>query len=98
MGVGMKLPLPGIELKDIGKERALMPVQIVKLIIGSVFKGVLKVVAGTGDLAITGVKEVGSLATEGVMGAGRAVGGLAAGLGSRLVGSASPTNTPSENE
>ena len=73
VGVGMKLPLPGIELKDIGKEGALMPVQVVRLILTSIFKGVLNVVAGAGELAVEGVKEVGALAVDGV----REVGSLA---------------------
>ncbi len=109
MGVGMKLPLPGIDLKDIGKDGALMPVQIVKLVIGNIFKGVLKVVAGAGELAVEGVKEAGSLAidgvkgagslaTEGVKGAGRAVGGLVSGIGGRLLGSSSRTNAPAADD
>ncbi|NLF85313.1 MAG: hypothetical protein GX571_04320 [Lentisphaerae bacterium] len=70
IGVGMKLPLPAVELKDIGKDGALMPVQVIRLILVNIFKGVLNVVAGAGELAVEGVKEVGSLAVDGVKGAG----------------------------
>jgi hypothetical protein len=70
IGVGMKLPLPEIELKDIGKEGALMPVQVIRLILVNIFKGVLNVVAGAGELVFDGAKEVGSLAVDGVTGAG----------------------------
>ena len=104
MGVGMKLPLPGIELKDIGKEDALMPIQVVRLILVNIFKGVLNVVAGTGELAVDGVKEAGSLAVDGVKGAGglavdgvkgagKAVGGVVSGIGGLFKGGTEATNT-----
>ena len=70
IGVGMKLPLPAVELKDIGKDGALMPVQVIRLILVNIFKGVLNVVAGAGGLAVEGVKDVGSLAVDGAVGAG----------------------------
>lgn len=97
VGVGMKLPLPGIELKDIGRDGALMPVQIIRLVFVNIFKGVLQVVAGAGDLAIEGLKGAGSLAADGIKGAGdlaaggikgagKAVGGLVSGLGGLIGG------------
>lgn len=106
MGVGMKLPLPGIELKDIGKEGALMPVQAVRLILVNIFKGVLNVVADTGELAVEGVKAAGDLAADGVKAAGglavegvkstgKAVGGVVSGIGGLFKGgTAAATNTP----
>ena len=94
MGVGIKLPLPGIELTDIGKEHALMPVQVVRLILVNIFKGVLNVVAGAGELAVDGVKEAGSLAVDGVKGAGKAVGGVVAGIGGLFKDESSTTNAP----
>ena len=109
VGVGMKLPLPGIELKDLGRDGALMPVQIIRLVFVNIFKGVLNVVAGAGDLAVEGLKGAGSLAadgikgagdlaSDGIKGAGKAVGGLVSGIGGRLLGGSGATNAAAADD
>ncbi len=91
LGVGMNIPLPALELKNIGRDKSLMPAQVIRLIFVNIFRGVLNVVASVGEFAIDGVKEVGSLAVDGVKGAGslavdgvkgagKVVGGVVTGL------------------
>lgn len=101
-GLGMKLPLPSIDLRNIGRDKALMPAQVVRLIFVNIFKGVLGAVTAAGDLAIDGVKESGKLAVEGikgggklavegVRGAGKAVSSAAAGIGGIFKGKQAET-------
>lgn len=101
MGVGGEIPLLQIELNDIGKDGALMPVQVIKLLITSIFKGVLSAVANVGGLAIDAVEGVGGAAVDAVSGVGKAaVGGVksvAKGIGS-LFGGSSDTNKAEKAE
>lgn len=89
-GVGGEIPLLEIELKDIGKDGALMPVQVIKLLITSIFKGVLSAVTGIGGVAVDAVGGVGSAAISGVT-------SVAKGIGS-LFGGSSETNASSSVE
>jgi hypothetical protein len=110
MGIGGEVPLLEIELKDIGKDGAMMPVQIIKLLITSIVKGVLSAVANVGGAAIDAVGDVGGAAVDAVGDVGGAaidavgdvgkaavgaVGSVAKGIGS-LFGGSSDTNAPAE--
>ena len=94
MGIGGEVPLLKIELNDIGKDGAMMPVQIVKLLVTSIVKGVLSAVANVGGAAVDAVGDAGKAAVD----AGKAaVGSIAKGIGS-LFGGSSDTNAPAKTE
>lgn len=54
-GAGVEVPLAKIELRDIGKDGAFMPVQIVRVILGAVFDSVLHAVSAVGGAAVDAV-------------------------------------------
>ena len=97
MGIGGEVPLLKIELNDIGKDGAMMPVQVVKLLVTSIVKGVLSAVANVGGAAVGAVGDAGKAAVGAVGTAGKAaadaVGSVAKGIGS-LFGGSSDTNAP----
>ncbi len=99
MGIGGEVPLLKIELNDIGKDGAMMPVQVVKLLVTSIVKGVLSAVANVGGAAVDAVGDAGKAAVGAVGSAGKAaasaVGSVAKGIGS-LFGGSSNTNAPAE--
>jgi hypothetical protein len=99
MGIGGEVPLLKIELNDIGKDGAMMPVQIIKLLVTSIVKGVLSAVANVGGAAVDAVGDAGKAAVGAVGDAGKAavgaVGSVAKGIGS-LFGGSSNTNAPAE--
>ena len=101
MGIGGEVPLLKIELNDIGKDGAMMPVQVVKLLVTSIVKGVLSAVANLGGSAVDAVGNVGGAAVDAVGTAGKAavgaVGSVAKGIGS-LFGGSSDTNAPAEGK
>ena len=101
MGIGGEVPLLKIELNDIGKDGAMMPVQVVKLLVTSIVKGVLSAVANVGGAAVDAVGDAGKAAVGVVGDAGKAaasaVGSVAKGIGS-LFGGSSDTNAPAEAE
>ena len=90
MGIGGQVPLLEIELKDIGKDGAMMPVQVVKLLVTSIVKGVLSAVANVGGSAVGAVGDAGKAAAG-------AIGSVAKGIGS-LFGGSSDTNAPAEGK
>ena len=99
MGIGGEVPLLKIELNDIGKDGAMMPVQVVKLLVTSIVKGVLSAVANVGGAAVDAVGDAGKAAVGVVGDAGKAaasaVGSVAKGIGS-LFGGSSNTNAPAQ--
>ena len=82
MGIGGEVPLLEIELKDVGKDGAMMPWQIVKLLASSIVKGVLSAVANVGGAAIEAVGDVGGAAVD----AGKAAVGAVGDAGKAAVG------------
>ncbi|MDD5706452.1 MAG: AsmA family protein [Kiritimatiellae bacterium] len=92
MGVGGELPLPSIELKDIGKDDpgGVSLAEAVQRIVGEILGSVTKVIAGAGDLAIGGVKALGSGVKDGGKLVGESVGaaGEQAGKAVKSVGGA----------
>jgi hypothetical protein len=84
MGTAVPIPLPAVELKDIGKEeeggKGASLIDVIGKVLGAVFKAVIEVVASSGQLLGDGVKllgdgamAAGGLAVDGVT----AVGGAA---------------------
>lgn len=76
VGVGVEVPLLEIELKDIGKDGALMPVQVVKILVKAIAKGTLSAVASVGEAAVDAVEGVGKAAVSGVKSVAGAIGSL----------------------
>ena len=77
LGIAAPLPLPGIELHDVGKKTGgITALELTGQIFGSIFKGIGGVVVGIGGLAVDGVTAVGGLAVDGVKAVGDAIGGL----------------------
>lgn len=66
IGVQAEIPLLEIELKDIGRDGAMMPAQVGVLLAESIGKGIVSAVSGAGSLAVGGVKTVGGTLVEGV--------------------------------
>ncbi len=74
MGTALPLPLPTIELKDIGKEKEGASVtEVISNVFGAIFKAVADVVTASGKLIGDGVSAIGGAAVDGVS----AVGGAA---------------------
>lgn len=100
VGVGVEVPLLEIELKDIGKDGALMPVQIVKILVTAIVKGTLSAVANIGGVAVDAVEGVGKAAVGAVENVGGAAVGAVKGVfgavGSVFGGKAADTNAPQE--
>ncbi len=94
VGIGGELPLPSIELKDIGKDDpdGLSPVEAVRRVMTAILGSITKVVAAAGDLALDGAKAVGKGVVEGGklvgdgLGAGGKLVGDGLGAGGKLVG------------
>ncbi len=97
--IGKKIPLLKIELKDIGKDGAFMPGQIVIILVKNILSSVVSLVANVGGAAVDAVGDVGVAAVDAVGTAGKAavgaVGSVAKGIGS-LFGGSSDTNAPAE--
>jgi hypothetical protein len=97
--IGKKIPLLKIELKDIGKDGAFMPGQIVIILVKNILSSVVSLVANVGGAAVDAVGDVGGAAVDAVGTAGKAavgaVGSVAKGIGS-LFGGSSDTNAPAE--
>ena len=97
--IGKKIPLLKIELKDIGKDGAFMPGQIVVILVKNILSSVVSLVANVGGAAVDTVEDVGKAAVGAVGTAGKAavgaVGSVAKGIGS-LFGGSSDTNAPAE--
>ncbi len=89
-GVGGELPLPSIVLKDIGKDDpdGVSPVEAVQRIVTAILRSVTSVIADAGDLAVGGVKALGTGALEGgkLVGSGVTEGGKLVGEGVGAVG------------
>lgn len=92
-GAAAPIPLPDIQLTDIGKEegkKGASPVEVIRRVLGAIFGAVGKVVTGAVDLVGDGAKAVGGAAVD----AGKAVGdgakvvGGAVGDGAKAVGGA----------
>jgi hypothetical protein len=83
VGIGGELPLPAIELKDLGKSdpEGLTAAQAVQRIVGAILDAAGSVIAGAGDLAVKGAKAIGSGVAEG----GRLVGEGAEAAGKQAV-------------
>ncbi len=89
MGFSAPVALSTISMKDIGRDsgtRGMGVADVVRLILGTVFKSVIEAVGGVGEVAVDGVKAVGGIAVDGVSAVGgaavqgvSAVGGAAAG-------------------
>ena len=54
-GAGVEVPLAKVELNDIGRDGAFMPVQIVRVVLGAVFDSVLHAVSAVGGAAADAV-------------------------------------------
>lgn len=95
--IGKKIPLLKIELRDIGKDGAFMPGQIVILLVKNILSSVVSLVANVGGAAVDAVGDIGGAAVDAVGDVGKAaVGGVisaAKGIGS-LFGGSSDTNAP----
>ena len=79
-GKGVVVPLPAIELNDIGaKNGGVTGIEATVQVVESIVMGTLKAVAGVvgdvGGLAIEGVEAVGGAAVDGVKAVGGAIGG-----------------------
>jgi hypothetical protein len=85
LGVGGELPLPSIELKDIGKDDpdGVSLAEAVQRIVTAILRSVTGVIAGAGELAVDGVKALGTGALEGgkLIGGGVVEGGKLIGQG-----------------
>lgn len=90
LGVGGELPLPAIELKDIGKNEpdGVSLADAVQRIVTAILRSVTSVIAGAGELAVDGVKALGAGALEGgkLVGSGVTEGGKLVGQGVGAVG------------
>ena len=108
--IGKKIPLLKIELKDIGKDGAFMPGQIVIILVKNILSSVVSLVANVGGAAVDAVGDVGGAAVDAVgdvggaaidavgsagKAAAGAIGSVAKGIGS-LFGGSSDTNAPAE--
>ena len=91
VGVGGRLPMPAIELKDIGKDDpdGITFVEATQRVLTAVFQSIASVISAGGDLAIGGAKAVGSGVVEGgaLIGKGVGVAGEAVGSAGQAVGS-----------
>ena len=54
-GAGVEVPLAKVELFDLGKNGAFMPVQIVRVVLGAVFDSVMHAVSAVGAAAVDAV-------------------------------------------
>lgn len=100
-GIGGEVPLMEIELKDLGKEGALMPMQIVKILLKSISSSILSAIKGIGGFAVDVVEDVGSAAIGAVESVGgAAVKGATAVVNtfSAILGGSSDTNAPAEKQ
>ena len=73
VGAQMEMPLLEIELKDIGRDGAMMPAQIVVLLAKSIGGSVLTAISNAGGWVTEGVTETGKDALEGVKKAGEGI-------------------------
>lgn len=83
VGAGVEVPLAKVELRDIGKNGAFMPVQIVRVVLGAVFDSVLHAVSAVGGAAVDAVGGAAGAAADAV---GNAAGSLIKGAKSILGG------------
>ena len=88
-GVGGEIPLMKIELHDVGKDGALMPVQIVKMLVEAVVSSVISAVGNVGGAAIDGASAVGGAAVDAASAVGGAAVDAASAVGGAVVGGAS---------
>jgi len=82
VGAGVEIPLAKVELNDIGKDGALMPAQLVRVVLGAVLDSVLHAVSAIGDLAKDAIGTIGGAAMDSVDTAAGAVGAALRGVGS----------------
>lgn len=81
VGAGVEIPLAKVELNDIGKDGALMPAQLVRVVLGAVFDSVLHAVSAIGDLATDAVGTIGGAAKDVVGATVNAAGSVLRGVG-----------------
>ncbi|MBR3086417.1 MAG: hypothetical protein IKH04_08445 [Kiritimatiellae bacterium] len=81
VGAGVEIPLAKVELNDIGKDGALMPAQLVRVVLGAVFDSVLHAVSAIGDLATDAVGTIGGAAKDAVGATVNAAGSVLRGVG-----------------
>lgn len=81
VGAGVEIPLAKVELNDIGKDGALMPAQLVRVVLGAVFDSVLHAVSAIGDLATDAVGTIGGVAKDAVGATVNAAGSVLRGVG-----------------
>ncbi len=90
VGAGFEVPLLEIELNDIGKDGAFMPIQIVQILVKSILSSVVHAVGSVGGAAVDAVGAVGGAAADAVGAVGGAavkgVGAAVKGIGSLFGG------------
>lgn len=99
IGAGVEVPLLKVELKDVGRDGAFMPIQIVGVLVKAILSSVVSAVGNVGELAFDGVSAVGGAAVKGVSAVGGAaikgVVSIGKGIGSIFGGEDdSSTNAP----
>ena len=72
-GIGLEIPLAKVELFDVGKDGAFVPLQAVRVLISAIFDSVVHAVSAVGGAALKGAGAVGGAALD----AAGAVGGAA---------------------
>lgn len=112
-GIGLEIPLAKVELFDVGKDGAFVPLQAVRVLISAIFDSVVHAVSAVGGATLKGAGAVGGAAldTAGAVGgaaldAAGAVGGatlkgagaVVKGIGSLFTGDSESTNSISAEE
>lgn len=111
-GVGLEMPLAKVELFDLGKDGAFIPLQAVRILVSAVLDSIVHAVGSiggaaldatgaVGDAAVKGVSVVGDAAVKGASAVGGAAvkgaGAVVKGIGSLFGVSSNTTNHPSLN-
>ena len=101
-GIGLEIPLAKVELFDVGKDGAFVPLQAVRVLISAVFDSVVHAVSAVGGAALNGAGAVGGAALDAAGAVGGATlkgaGAVVKGIGSIFSSDSESTDSISAEE